>query len=175
MIEAADSLALERFSTEQQQLVRAALALLASPRTVRSGPYYTRRRMTRKEKTKWLMGMVVGSTLGDFSEKVVGERTILSLEVRSADIKHGPDTSSGGGVYLQQERVCNFDQDTIVESLTLFASSVTNGKFSFTDKNDPKREVLWQINLLEPIDDTAEIKRFQLELDAAAERFRHNE
>ncbi len=121
------------------------------------------------------MGMVLGSTLDDFSEKVAGERTTLNLEVRSAQMKHGPDTFSGGGVYLQQEHVRDFDHDTKTELLTLYASSVTNGKFSFFDEKDPKREVLWQINLLEPINDMAEIKRFQLELDGAAERFRHNE
>jgi hypothetical protein len=175
MTEVTDNLVLERFSAEQQQLVQSALALLASPITVRNGPYYMRRRMTGKEKTKWLMGMILGSTLGDFSEKVVGERTTMNLELENADMKHGPDSSSGGGVYLQQEHVRDFDTDTTAESLTLYASSVTNGKFSFTNKDDTNREVLWQINLLEPIDDIAEIQRFQLQLDAAAERFRHNE
>ncbi len=72
MSEIADSLAIKHLSTEQQQLVRVALALLVSPRTVRGGPYYTRRRMTGKEKAKWLMGMMLGSTLEDFSEKVSG-------------------------------------------------------------------------------------------------------
>ncbi len=103
------------------------------------------------------------------------ERTTLTIELRSADMKHGPSPASGGGVYLQQEHIHDFDTDTVAEALTLYASSVTNGKFAFMDTADPKREVLWQINLLEPIDEPSEIKRFQLELDAAAERFRHNE
>jgi hypothetical protein len=175
MTDIAYSFNVEHLSSDQQRLIKTALDLLSSSLATQNGPYYTRRKRSFGEKAKWLIGMMLGSTINDFSGKISSETITQNVEVRSAGLKHGPEASSEGGVYLQKEQLRNLDTNTVKESLILFASAVTNKKFTFIDQKNINRDVLWQESLLEPIKDVNEIKRFQLELDSAVERFRHNE
>lgn len=163
----------KRLSPEQEQLLQTARQLLESPDTVKDGPYYTKRPTTKPEKFDALIKKLIGLEPArpvDFFDIVVTETTTETIGVRGLSSEDAPKGAWGGGVYLEQRTVKNYDTGSEESLWFMYASATVNNPDASTESMAFINTRLWEVNLSEPILDPEQIAKLQSDLTAALER-----
>ena len=164
----------KKFSPEQEKLISTARELLTLPDAVESGPYYTYRPTTREEKLKFVVSKILrkaqpGNRPKDYDPLFDTRATKVTRKIVGIRGLTRPDLHEGGwggGVYIKEELVEQLDTGIIEEQLDVYAEQSVSAGGGASEMSAYKNEYPWRVNLLETIDDPAEIIRLQLDFSA---------